>query len=141
MRNCPRTYCQGYWAGYKSGWNENLGDANGSCFPGMEQLILAKCISGVRLDSIDYKGGWEQAVSDGQNPVNGTTRRLRFLRCTWKVDMDICSTFDRQLIRKARHGDLDDLKRNKIVTVLNLKDPVELPRSPVGVDVPDDTIM
>ena len=61
MQNCPRTYCQGYWAGYKSGWNDQLdGDANGICFPGMQQLILAKCISGVRLDSKDYDFGWDK---------------------------------------------------------------------------------
>ncbi|MFY9795605.1 MAG: hypothetical protein WAJ93_07940 [Candidatus Nitrosopolaris sp.] len=73
MQNCPRTYCQGYWAGYRSGWNDNLdGDANGQCFPGMQQLILAKCISGVRLDSNDYKVGYGQASTDFYNPVKGT---------------------------------------------------------------------
>jgi tetratricopeptide (TPR) repeat protein len=34
-------------------------------------LILAKCISGVRLDSNDYRYGWSQAVSDFYNPVKG----------------------------------------------------------------------
>jgi len=43
-------YCHGYWAGYRVGWNEELDvDANGPCFPGMQQLILAKCISGVLI--------------------------------------------------------------------------------------------
>ena len=72
MQNCPRTYCQGYWAGYRVGWNEELDvDANGPCFPGMQQLILAKCISGVRIDSNDYNIGWTQATTDyfNQFPV------------------------------------------------------------------------
>ena len=65
MQSCPRTYCQGYWSGYRSGWNENLdGDANGPCFPGMQQSILGKCISGVRIDSNDYEQGYGQASSD-----------------------------------------------------------------------------
>ncbi|MFZ0512959.1 MAG: hypothetical protein WAM14_15230 [Candidatus Nitrosopolaris sp.] len=40
----------------------------------MERLILAKCISGVRIDSNDYNQGRNQATSDEQNPVNGTNR-------------------------------------------------------------------
>jgi hypothetical protein len=39
-------------------------DANDPCFPGMQQLILAKCISGVRMDSNDYNVGWVQAIHD-----------------------------------------------------------------------------
>jgi hypothetical protein len=59
MQNCPRTYCQGDWSGYRAGWIEQIDVAgNGPCFPGMQQLILAKCISGVRLDSNDYKVGY-----------------------------------------------------------------------------------
>jgi hypothetical protein len=70
---CPRTYCQGYWAGYRVGWNNELdGDANGQCFPGMQQLILVKCISGVRIDSKDYGVGSGQATTDFYNPVKGT---------------------------------------------------------------------
>jgi hypothetical protein len=65
MQNCPRTYCQGYWAGYRVGRNEELDvDADGRCFPGMQQLILAKCISGVRIDSTDYDIGWFQATTE-----------------------------------------------------------------------------
>jgi hypothetical protein len=38
----------------------------------MRQLILAKCISGVRLDSIDYKVGYGQASRpDFYNPAKG----------------------------------------------------------------------
>ena len=72
MQNCPRTYCHGYWAGYRVGWSDELDiDANGPCFPRMQQLILAKCISGVRMDSNDYKFGWVQAIYDyfNQFPV------------------------------------------------------------------------
>ncbi len=38
----------------------------------MQQLIVAKCISGVRLDSNDYKYGSGQASSDFYNSVKGT---------------------------------------------------------------------
>jgi hypothetical protein len=46
-------------------------DAHGPCFPGMQQLILAKCNSGVRMDSNDYKIGWVRAIYDyfNQFPV------------------------------------------------------------------------
>jgi hypothetical protein len=37
----------------------------------MQKLILAKCISGVRIDSNDYNQGWNQATSDYYNPVKG----------------------------------------------------------------------
>lgn len=62
----------GYWASYRVGCNEEIDfDANGPCFPGMQQSILAKCISGVRIDSNDYKIGWAQATHDyfNQFPV------------------------------------------------------------------------
>jgi hypothetical protein len=37
-----------------------------------QQLILAKCISGVRIDSKDYGVGYGQASTDFYNPVKGT---------------------------------------------------------------------
>jgi hypothetical protein len=42
----------------------------------MQKLILAKRISGARLDSNDYKYGWNQTIIDGQNSVNGTDREI-----------------------------------------------------------------
>jgi hypothetical protein len=58
MQNCPRTYCQGYWTGYRSGRIEQIDVAgDGPCFPGMQKLILAKCSSGARLDSNDCTEG------------------------------------------------------------------------------------
>jgi hypothetical protein len=68
MQNCPRTYCQGYLAGYRVGWINQLEiETNGPCFPRMQQLILAKCISGVRMNSNDYNIGREQATTDYYN--------------------------------------------------------------------------
>jgi hypothetical protein len=49
-------------AGYRSGWIEQIDVAgNGTCFPGMQKLIVAECISGVRIDSNDCKQGYGQA--------------------------------------------------------------------------------
>ena len=42
----------------------------------MVHVSLAKYISGARLDSNDYKYGWNQAISDGQNSINGTDREI-----------------------------------------------------------------
>jgi hypothetical protein len=42
MHNCPRTYCQGYWSGYRSGWITQIDVAgNGPCFPAMQKLPSA----------------------------------------------------------------------------------------------------
>jgi hypothetical protein len=71
MQSCPRTYCQGNWDGYRVGWNDDLRDANGPCFPGMQQLILAKCINGVGFDSKDYGEGYGQAATDFYNSLKG----------------------------------------------------------------------
>jgi hypothetical protein len=55
--------------------------ADGGCFMEVvlrsnsvrnQQLILAKCISGVRIDSKDYGVGYGQASTDFYNPVKGT---------------------------------------------------------------------
>ncbi|HXX99133.1 MAG TPA: hypothetical protein VEL11_18745 [Candidatus Bathyarchaeia archaeon] len=47
----------------------------GPCFPGMQQLILAKCINGVRFDSKDYGDGYGQAATDSYNSKRNRPRK------------------------------------------------------------------
>lgn len=67
MQNCPRTYCQGIGLVIDQDGLHRLMLQLMVHVSGMQKLILATCISGARLDSNDYKYGWNQATSDGQN--------------------------------------------------------------------------
>lgn len=75
MHNCARTYCQGYWSGYRSGSITQIDVAsNGPCFHGMQKLIIGtvtappgSTVSNLRTTPITNETAFDQHMKEGEH--------------------------------------------------------------------------